>query len=51
MATVLKALAEDLPVIPITYYRQTVAQSDRIENVVIDPLERSYNVDEIRWAK
>lgn len=51
IALIVKSLAKDLPVIPITYYRQSVAQSDRIENVVIDPLERSYNIDEIRWSE
>lgn len=51
VAQVVAALAEDLPIIPITYYRHTVAQSARIANVVVDPLERSYYIDAIRWAQ
>ncbi len=51
VATVVGALAEDLPVIPITWYRQSVAQSDRIANVVIDPLERTYGLSGIRWSE
>lgn len=48
--TVREALAEELPVIPIAWYQHTVASSDRIENLTVDPLERSYGIAALRWA-
>lgn len=49
--TVTTALAEERPVLPIAWYQHTVAASDRIEGLVVDPLERSYNISELRWAE
>lgn len=44
------ALVEDLPMIPIVWYQHTVAVADGLEGVVIDPLERDYGLDRVRWA-
>lgn len=43
-------LQRDLPVIPITWYRQNAALSDRVAGVTLDPLERSYRIADITWA-
>lgn len=44
-------LQEELPVIPVAWYQHTVAISTTIENVVVDPFERSYGIPAIRWAE
>lgn len=43
-------LQAELPVIPITWYRQQVAVGRRLEGVSLDPLERSYRLTAMRWA-
>lgn len=48
--TVSTALQEQLPVIPIAWYRQTVAVNQRVSGVSIDPLERSYRLTALRWS-
>ena len=48
---VVKALQTDLPLIPITWHRQTAAIDERLEGVVVDPLERSYRLSQIRWQE
>ena len=46
---VTKNIQQDLPIIPIVYYQHTVAISKKIDNVIIDPLERDYGLDKINW--
>lgn len=48
LATVLHA---ELPVIPVAWYQHTATQSKRLGGVSIDPLERSYRISQITWAK
>ncbi|QFT60745.1 Glutathione-binding protein GsiB precursor (plasmid) [Sulfitobacter sp. THAF37] len=48
--TVARALQEDLPVIPVLWYQQTVAWSGDLRGVVIDPLERTYGLSQISRA-
>ncbi len=48
-AQVAAALQEGLPVIPVTWYRQQVAVSDRLSGVSLDPLERSYRLSGMGW--
>lgn len=50
IAEVAAALQADLPMIPVVWYQHTVAVADGLENVVIDPLERDYGLDRVRWA-
>ncbi|MDO4905123.1 MAG: ABC transporter substrate-binding protein [Lautropia sp.] len=42
-------LHSELPVIPVTWYRQQVAVGKRVENVRLDPFERSYRISDMRW--
>lgn len=49
-ATVAQALQTALPVIPVVWYRQTIATSNRVRNVSIDSFERSYRISTIGWA-
>ena len=48
LATVLQA---ELPVIPVAWYQHTATSSTRLGNVSIDPLERSYRISQLTWAK
>jgi peptide/nickel transport system substrate-binding protein len=41
---------EELPVIPVAWYRMNAAVSDRVEGFVLDPLEHSWRVSDARWA-
>lgn len=51
IATVVNALHTELPMIPIVWYQHTVAISAGLEGVVVDPLERSYGLSSVKWAK
>lgn len=44
-------LQSELPIIPIAWYRQTLAVSDRVTGAEIDPFERSFGLQNIRWAE
>jgi peptide/nickel transport system substrate-binding protein len=44
-------LQSELPVIPVAWYRQSAVVSQRVEGLVLDPLERSWLLTELTWAK
>lgn len=48
-AQILATLQDELPVIPIAWYRQQVAASARVQGVTLDPLERSYRLTDMHW--
>lgn len=48
-AQVAAILQAELPVIPVTWYRQQVAASRRVTGVSLDPLERSYRLTLMGW--
>lgn len=41
---------EELPVIPVAWYRMNAAVSDRLDGFVIDPLERSWHLSDTSWT-
>jgi peptide/nickel transport system substrate-binding protein len=43
-------LQAELPVIPIAWYQQTLAVSNRVTGAAIDPWERTFGLPAIRWA-
>ncbi|SDY42831.1 peptide/nickel transport system substrate-binding protein [Micromonospora pattaloongensis] len=43
-------LQRELPVIPVAWYRQSAVVSDRVNGFTLDPLERSWLIDEVRWS-
>ena len=43
-------LHDNLPLIPVAWYDNSVATSRRLANVSLDPLELSYRISDIRWA-
>jgi len=50
-ARVSAILQEDLPIIPIAWYQQTLAVSERVAGTDIDPYERTFGLEKIRWAE
>lgn len=46
-----EVLQEELPVIPIAWYRQTLAVADKVEGTIIDPWERSFGLQDLRWTE
>ena len=48
---VAQVLQDEMPVIPVAWYRQSAAVSDDVEGVVLDPLERSFRLTDARWAR
>jgi peptide/nickel transport system substrate-binding protein len=42
-------LQEELPVIPVAWYRQSAAVNKGLVGVVLDPLERSYFLADMHW--
>lgn len=43
------AVQQALPLIPVVWYRQTLAASPRLAGVSIDPFERSYRLTQLQW--
>lgn len=50
IATVVKTLHDELPLIPIVWYQHTVSVAKGLQGYVIDPLERKYRLNNISWA-
>ncbi len=48
---VARRLNEAMPVVPVAWYQQTAAVNAELEGFSIDPLERSYRIDELRWGE
>ncbi|TWG87543.1 peptide/nickel transport system substrate-binding protein [Cupriavidus gilardii J11] len=49
-ARIASEIHHGLPLIPVVWYRQTVAVSRRLDGVTIDPFERSYRLTDMRWT-
>ncbi|MFF2242832.1 ABC transporter substrate-binding protein [Arthrobacter sp. NPDC058130] len=48
---VAEILQGELPVIPVAWYRQSAVVSKRVDGFVLDPLERSWLLTDLAWAK
>lgn len=46
---VARTLQRDLPLIPVLWYRQTLAANPRLDHVLVDPYERTYGLSQMRW--
>jgi peptide/nickel transport system substrate-binding protein len=44
-------IQHDLPVIPIAWYRQSIAVAKRVEGATIDPFERTFGLTKMRWIQ
>lgn len=49
--TIVRTVHEELPLIPVAWYRMNAAVSDRVEGFVMDPLETTWRITELRWAQ
>ena len=47
---VASTLQRELPLIPVVWYRQTLAASPRLAGVSIDPFERTYRLTHMHWT-
>ena len=41
---------EELPLIPVAWYRMNAAVSGHVDGFVMDPLERTWHLSKTRWA-
>ncbi|SEO73381.1 ABC transporter substrate-binding protein [Aquisalimonas asiatica] len=46
-----RLLVEEMPVIPVVFYTQQTALSDRVENFSFDPYERNYRISEMSFPE
>lgn len=49
-AVIATAAQEELPLIPVAWYRMNAAVSTRVHGFVMDPLEHSWHLSEASWA-
>ncbi|MDZ5621766.1 ABC transporter substrate-binding protein [Nocardioides bizhenqiangii] len=49
-ATIVTIAQEQLPLVPVAWYRMNAAVQDRVEGFVFDPLETSWHFSQVRWA-
>ncbi|MDR5172203.1 ABC transporter substrate-binding protein [Methylobacillus flagellatus] len=47
---IMLALQQELPVIPVTWYRLPVAVHPQLQGVKVDPLEQSYYISDMVWS-
>jgi peptide/nickel transport system substrate-binding protein len=47
---VAQILQDELPVIPIAWYRQSAVVDDRLDGFDLDPLERSWLISDLTWS-
>ncbi len=48
-AEITKIIHDETPVIPVSWFEHTVAVSNRLSNVTVDPYETRYMLDQISW--
>ena len=49
--TILAQLQDELPLIPIAWYRQSIAVSNKVEGAAVDPFERTFGLGNMRWSQ
>lgn len=48
--TITRTAHEQLPLIPVAWYRMNAAVSERVDGFVMDPLETNWRITELSWA-
>ena len=48
--TIVRVAQEQLPLIPVAWYRMNAAVSDRVDGFVMDPLETTWRITDLEWA-
>ena len=46
-----RILQTELPTIPVAWYQQTAAVSTRLSGAALDPFERSFGLEKMRWSE
>lgn len=49
-AVIATAAQQELPLIPVAWYRMNAAVSTRVDGFVMDPLERTWHLSQASWA-
>lgn len=49
--TVVRTAHEELPLIPVAWYRMNAAVSNRVDGFAMDPLETTWRITDLRWAR
>lgn len=49
-ATIVRAAHDQLPLIPVAWYRMNAAVNERVDGFVIDPLETTWRITDLRWT-
>ncbi|NYG53927.1 ABC transporter substrate-binding protein [Nocardioides perillae] len=48
--TVARTAQQELPLIPVAWYRMNAAVNDRVEGFTMDPLETTWRLTDLRWG-
>ena len=48
--TIVRTAQDQLPLIPVAWYRMNAAVTDRVEGFVMDPLETTWRITDLRWV-
>ena len=48
--TIVRTAQDQLPLIPVAWYRMNAAVNDRVTGFVMDPLETSWRITDLTWA-
>jgi peptide/nickel transport system substrate-binding protein len=49
--TIVRRVQDELPLVPVAWYRMNAAVSERVDGFVMDPLETSWRITEMGWAR
>ena len=49
--TVVRTVQDELPLIPVSWYRMNAAVTEDVEGFVMDPLETSWRFSELAWVR
>lgn len=49
--TIVRTAQEQLPLIPVAWYRMSAAVNERVDGFAMDPLETTWRITDLRWAE
>lgn len=49
--TIVRTAQEQLPLVPVAWYRMNAAVNDRVEGFRMDPLETTWRLSDLHWAQ
>lgn len=48
--TIVRTAHEQLPLVPVAWYRMNAAVNERVDGFVLDPLETTWRITDLQWA-